>query len=129
MSEEKKRKRAVKCGHMTYALLLEELLSGPSTAQQLADHAGMGVIFMCRLLNVLHKRGVIHVSGWERDTAGRMSIRAFSLGHGKDAKRPAPKSRQAINRSYRNKVAAAPLVGTPWSGLGAMNDSTSRRAA
>lgn len=73
--------------------------------------------YMCRLINTLHAKGVIHVSAWERDAKGRMAIRVYSLGHGKDAKKPAPKSRAAVNRTYRVKRANAPLVGTPWSGL------------
>ncbi len=124
-------KETVKCSYVTFALLLEELLSGPSTAKTLAEHTGMGHRYMCRLLRTLYDKGVIHVAGWERDAIGRMGVAVYALGHGKDAKKPL-KSRTQIQRDWRKKNAAAPiastLAGTPWAGLPVANDSA-RKAA
>ena len=121
------RKEIVKLSYLTFALLLEELLSGPATAKALAEHTGMGHRYMCRLLKVLHSKRVIHISGWERDAIGRMAVRVYALGVSKDVKKPT-KPRATINREYRAKAAGAFLTGTPFAGLTAMNDSMKRAA-
>lgn len=110
------RKETIKCSYVTFALLLEELLDGPSTAKALAEHTGMGHRYMCRLVKVLHAKKVIHISAWERDALGRMAVKVYALGRDKDAKKPV-KARKAINRDYRSKVAGSFLTGTPFAGL------------
>ena len=104
---------------ITFALALEELIAGPSTAHSIAEHSGMNYRTACRLLRALHGKKLVHISDWDKDSLGRMGMRAvFSLGHGRDAKRAA-KPREQVNRDYRNKVARAALAGTPFMGLGA----------
>lgn len=116
------KKPTVRASYLSFALLLEELLSGPSTAKALADHTGMGHRYMCRLLATLYSKKVIHISGWERDALGRAGVRVYALGQGKDAKKPL-KTRQAINRDHRRKVSRDPLKGTPFYGLTAANEA------
>lgn len=118
-------KKQVRLSHITFALLLEELMSGPCTAKHLSEHTGMGHRYMCYLLQTLYSKKLVHIASWEKDAIGRYGVRVFALGSGKDAKRQT-KTRQAVNRDYRERAANAPLKGTPFYGLIAAND---RRAA
>lgn len=106
----------VRLSYETFAMLLEELTSGPCTANQLAEASGMGHRYVRRLLKALKARKLVHISGYDKDSRGRLSVTVFSLGHGRDAPRKG-KSREAINREYRTRKARAPLMGTPFYGL------------
>jgi hypothetical protein len=102
-------RKQVKLNAVMFAMMLEELLSGPCTAQHLADYTGMYVLTVQRTLRAMYRRGVVHIAGWERDLAGRMTVRVFGLGPGKDAKKQV-KSRAEMNREYRARKAIAPLT-------------------
>lgn len=85
-------KYQTKLNAVMFTLMLEDLMDGPSTAQELAEHTGMSILTVQRTLRVMHRRGVIRISGWNEDTRGAWTIRAFALGRGKDAPKPPPKS-------------------------------------
>jgi hypothetical protein len=108
-----------------FAAVLEEFLSGPCTAQTLADSAGMSYRYTMRLVRTMHKRGVIHISAWEKDSIGRVAVRVYALGHGTNARKPA-KPREKVNRDYRTKQQRDPLKGTPFYGLTVATNDTSR---
>lgn len=111
-------RKQVRLSHITFALVLEELMSGPCTAMHLAEHSGMGHRYVRRLLRTMREKKLAHIASWEKDSRGRQVVMVFALGHGRDAPRRT-KSREAVNRDYRNKAAQAPLRGTPFYGLGA----------
>ena len=105
-------KKQVKLNALMFAMMLEELLSGPCTAQHLADYTGMYVLTVQRTMRAMYGRGVVHIAGWERDLAGRHTVRVFGLGAGKDAKKPI-KSRTQMNRDYLARKAMSALVNMP----------------
>jgi DNA-binding transcriptional ArsR family regulator len=111
------RTKQVRLSHVTFALLLEELMSGPCTAKHLSEHTGMGHRYMCSLLRTLKAKGLVHIASWEKDSVGRYGVKVYALGYGRDAKRQV-KPRQQVNREYRIKAAMAPMKGTPFYGLG-----------
>ena len=113
------KKRQVRLGYLVYAMVLEEMLSGPVTARAIADHTGLGHRYVCRMLKAMHQRKVVHLSGWDKDVIGRNGVRVYSLGPGRDVPKPAPKPREEINRTFRLKAARAVTAGTPFYGLGA----------
>lgn len=92
-----------------FALAIEELVCGPCTKDQLMEATGLGRATILRLITALHRRGLIHVSGWDADSVGRLMIAVYSFGRGKDVKRPT-KPREAINRSYRQKQARLEML-------------------
>jgi hypothetical protein len=111
-------KKQTRLSYLTFAMLLEELLSGPCTAKHLSEHTGMGHRYMCRLIDALHTKRVVHIAGWDKDALGRVAVRVYGLGPGKDAQKKT-KPRHQVNREYRAKEAMAPLRGTAFYGLGA----------
>lgn len=96
-------KEQVKLNAVMFAEMLGELLEGPCTAKDLADHTGMHILTVQRSLRPMHRRKLVHISGYEQDASGRWVIRVFKWGIGSDAKRPAPKTRAAKRKAGRVK--------------------------
>lgn len=113
-----KKKRQTRLSHVTFAMVLEELLSGATTCKTIAEHSGLSHRYVCQLFRTFHARKVVHIAGWEKDSLGRIAVVAYGLGPGKDAKRPS-KPRQQVNREYRVRRDRSQLAGTPFYGLGA----------
>lgn len=86
-------KYQTKLNAVMFSMMLEELMAGPSKAQDIAEYTGMSIITVQRTLRVMHRRKVIHVAAWEEDARGAWTLRAFALGDKKDARKPPPKSR------------------------------------
>lgn len=101
--------KQVKLNAVMFSMMLEEMLDGPATAQTMADHSGMHIVTVQRTLRAMYRRGVVHIAGWERDQAGRMTVRVFGLGRGRDAKKPIT-HRSEQNRKYRLRKTLAPLA-------------------
>jgi hypothetical protein len=120
------KKRQVRLSYDTFAMALEELVSGPCTAQQLTEVTGMGHRYVRRMLKAFKARKLVHISGYDKDAIGRISVTVFAFGPGKDAPRKG-KPRAAVNREYRARASMAPLKGTPFYGLTVASES--RRSA
>jgi hypothetical protein len=116
MNVDRTKKRQIRLSHITFTLALEEMLAGPFTCVEISEHTGMTHRYVCRMVKIMHAKKVVHISGWGKDSKGRAGIRVFSLGPGRDAKRPT-KDRTVVNRNYRNRVAGRVLAGTPFAGL------------
>lgn len=113
-----KKKRQTRLSRHSFAAVVGEMLAGPCTAQDLVRASGMTHRYILTMLRTMREKQVAHVSGWEKDAVGRIAVATWSLGAGKDAKRPT-KARQEINRDYRASMQRRPLKGTPFYGLGA----------
>lgn len=85
-----------------FAMLLEELVSGPSTWRELSDHTGLSRNTILTALDAMHKRDLIYVAGWEKDARGASTIRAFAFGKKPDAPRP-KKTQAEVNRAFRQR--------------------------
>lgn len=101
-------RKQVKLNAVMFSIMLENLLSGPCTAQEIAESTGMALLTTQKTLRAMYRRGVIHISGWEKDAANRCTVRVFKLGEGRDARKPLT-SRSQMNRKYRAKKAMQPL--------------------
>lgn len=119
--------RQARVSYIAFSMILDELLSGATTTQALADASGLTRRYCAKLMAVLHGRKVVHIASWEADSLGRMSIAAYALGHGKDAARK-PKTKLEINRDWRRRAAGKSLVGTPFHGLGVVSANDAGRA-
>ena len=102
-------KKQLKLNALMFAMMLEELLSGPCTAKSLAEHTGLSLITVHRTLRALYRRNVVHIASWENDAANRCNVRVFGLGHGRDARKPV-KTKAQSNKAYRLKAARRPLA-------------------
>lgn len=94
---------------LIYATFLEELTSGPCTLIALQEATGLHYRSISGLLRVLHKRGLVHICGWEKDSIGRVAIAVWAFGPGKDAPRQ-KKSKLQVQRDWRNKKTRAEMT-------------------
>jgi biotin operon repressor len=108
-----KGKPQVKLNAALFAMAIEELMTGPTTAQTIADITGMGQVTVWHLIRALRKRGVVHIDSYEADSQGRQMVRVFALGHGEDAKRPPTKRNEKtrVARQRRKAKASAGMFG------------------
>lgn len=111
-----------------FAMMLEELMEGPTTWTELSEKTGLCRGTVLAAVRAMRDKKLVHIAGWERDAGGRINVPAFQLGRKGDTPKPV-KSRSAINRDQRAKLAAPALRGTVFAGLGAMNDSSRRNVA
>lgn len=108
------------------AIMVGEMVDGPFTVRSLMETSGLGRVSVYRFVRTFHAKGVVHIGAWEKDAAGRMFVPVYTLGRGKDLKRPT-KSKEQINRDYalrrrlRNTAQGltAPLARNVFAGLGA----------
>lgn len=95
-----------KLNAITNARLIEAMLDGTLTCQELADHTGLHYVTVLQYTRELHRAGAAHVCQWEQDSRGRHMIRVYKLGRGRDARRPKLTSaeRQARTRQARKAM-------------------------
>lgn len=91
-----------KLNALTLAIMLEEMLDGPFTTKALMEVSGLGKSAVYRFVRTFHAKNVVHISGWDKDTAGRVCVPVYTLGRGRDAKRKA-KSKEEVNRDYAQR--------------------------
>lgn len=92
-----------------FAMLVEEMVSGPCTIPGLIEATGLHHKTIRGALKALHDRNLAHVSGYDKDCRGRAIVPVWSFGEGRDAKRK-PKSHAELSRAYRSRRAAADLA-------------------
>jgi predicted ArsR family transcriptional regulator len=83
-----------------YAEFFEVLINGGGTAKDFTEESGLGANTVRKLLAVMKRKKLIHVSSWEKDTMGRHCVAAYSLGNKPDAKRPPWMPEQERRSSY-----------------------------
>lgn len=111
MTEQHPRKRSkVRLNGLLFAMMLEELLSGPCTSEVLAEHTGLCLRTVRKTLQALHERKLVYIAAWEKDSIGRQAqVKVYAFGQARDAKRPTKSSSQ-VQRDYRARKVLAPLV-------------------
>jgi len=100
-----KGRRVVKINALTQARLIEAMLDGTMSIDELAEHTGLHAITVQRYTRELHRAGAAHIVQWEKDVRGRDSIRIFKIGRGSDAKREKLTMAQRQARSREKKRA------------------------
>jgi predicted ArsR family transcriptional regulator len=106
-----KGRRVVKINALTQARLIEAMLDGTMSIDELAEHTGLHAITVQRYTRELHRIGAVHITQWEKDSRGRDAIRIFKIGRGRDAKREKLTSaqRQARSREKRRAIEFATI--------------------
>lgn len=101
--------RLRKVNAMSFAKLIDLLLDGAYTMQELAEKTGLHPLTVGKYCYALHKEGAIHVGEWTTDSMGRHLVRIYIMGRGPDAKRPkaTPAERQ---RRVRARAKAAKMI-------------------
>jgi hypothetical protein len=72
-------KYQIKLNAVMFSMMLEELMAGPSKAQDIAEYTGMSVLTVQRTLRVMHRRKVIHIAAWEEVHRG--AVQGKAAGH------------------------------------------------
>lgn len=95
-----------KVNALMYALLIEAMLDGTYTSHELAELTGLHYTTVCDYTRALHKKGACYVDHYETDSTGRMSVKVYRIGRGKDAKlrRATSAERQAKTRAKRKAI-------------------------
>lgn len=100
-------KRGGKINALTYAKLMQLLMQGTRTCQELARDTGLHILTVYDYTYYLHKANVIHICMWEG--VGRNQTRIYMVGDKADVPRPS-KSRKQISEDYRSRKAAKQLL-------------------
>ena len=104
-----KGKRIIKINAITQAKLIEAMLDGVYTCQELADQTGLHYVTVLQYARELHRAKAAHISGWDKDERGRDVIKIYKIGRGKDAKREKMTGAQRQARSRAAKKGRAAL--------------------
>ena len=89
---------------IAFAELICALADGGSF-EEIAEHSGWSLRVVYGYVNALHKRGQVHIESWAPDRAGRMCVKVFKLGPGKDARKKRVSPTESCRR-WRQKLAA-----------------------
>lgn len=82
-----KGRRIVKVNALTQAKLIEAMLDGVYTCEELANVTGLHYATVLHYTRELHRAKAAHILQWEKDSRGRDAIKIYKIGRGKDAKR------------------------------------------
>lgn len=107
-----KKRTCIKINALMFGQLVELMLDGVYSCQELADRTGAHYVTVLNYTRAMHRAGALHICAWEADTRGRHLIKIYRVGRGPDAKRPKRKTsaeRQAavrVKRKQREMLAA-----------------------
>ena len=93
-----------------YAVMIEMLMDGPYTLDELVKLSGMAETTAWKFVKALHRRQRAYIAVWRTDKAGRYTRPAYRLGQAPDVPRPAPKSNAFRGRQYRKRLALEPMT-------------------
>lgn len=99
----------VKIGAITNAMLMKLLLDGIYTNLEMAEMSGLSLQVVNRYTREMHRIEAAHIADWAPDTIGRMTVRIFMLGPGKDMPQPL-KPTSVSNREQRGRRAMLELI-------------------
>lgn len=102
-------KRQLKMNAVSFGILVELMLDGVYTCQQLAEETGLSYVTVLHYTRELHRKGACHIDHWEQDGRGAYMQRVYKIGRGKDAVRPSLTSAQRSAR-YRARLQAVSMV-------------------
>lgn len=86
-----------------YAEAITLLIRHGGTVSEISEHSGLGDVTVRKLVQALHRRGVIRVALWRRDRLGRAATRVWVVGSGPDAARPPATTGQQRVEAYNEQ--------------------------
>jgi hypothetical protein len=89
---------------LSVAKMMVAMIDDAHSAAELAELSGLSKFTARHYVMTLHREGGCHIEHWQTDAQGRYCTPAYTLGRGKDAKRPRV-SKEETNRRYRTKQA------------------------
>lgn len=107
------RRAQVKMGAVLYARMVEMMLHGTFSCQEMADETGLHYVTVLQYTRELYRAGACHIHCWDKDKRGRDVIKIYKIGKGKDAARHrlSKSERQARHRIKQRALREANLLG------------------
>jgi len=104
-------KTTIKVNALAYAHLVELMLDGTMTCQELARSTGLHYVTVLDYTRAMHNAGACHICAWEKDKHGRDLMKIYRIGRGRDAKRQKLTAKERSAR-YRAKMKHRKLLET-----------------
>ena len=73
--------------HVAFGMMWTMLQSG-ATKNEIVEQTGIAYLGVGSFINDLHADGKVYISTWQKDALNRWSQAVWTLGEGKDAKKP-----------------------------------------
>jgi hypothetical protein len=91
-----------------YAIVMKTLIAWPSDCYKLEKKSGLALTTVQDLMRCFHRKGVVFIAGWNKDTMGRATTPIFALklkATDTDVPRPklTPAQRQARYKAKKLK--------------------------
>lgn len=102
-------KTTIKVNAMAYAHMVELMLDGTHSCQELARATGLHYVTVLDYARAMHNAGACHITAWEKDRRGRDLIKVYKIGRGRDAKRQRLTTQERTAR-YREKIKQRKLM-------------------
>ena len=99
------RRAQVKMGAILYARMVEMMLHGTFSCQEIAEETGLHYVTVLQYTRELYRAGACHIAHWDKDKRGRDVTKIYKIGKGKDAARQRMSDADKAAR-YRNKMRA-----------------------
>ena len=86
-----------------YAEAIAMLIERGGTVPEVAEQSGLGYNTVRKLVRALHRRRIVRVALWRRDSLGRARNPVWIVGSGQDSSRPPGMSLEERVRRYDDK--------------------------
>lgn len=92
----------------------------PMTSREASATTGYARGYAKDLLSEMHKAGQVHIKSWVKN--GRVWVRVYAFGPGRDSAKPAPMTKAESMRKYNERWRTLTRLRqrkeiTPWTGL------------
>jgi hypothetical protein len=95
--------KKLRVNHQALALAVKRMLQGPFTAHDVVEVTGLHINTAYELVNMFHKVGTSHRSGWEQNSFGIDTTPVFTLGPGVNKRRRKASAKEKSARYRANK--------------------------
>lgn len=103
------RRAPLRINALSFATMMRCLIDAPHTIADLAEETGLHQRCVARYVAALKRQKIVRVAGWDPDALGRVSIAAYQVGSGEDARRRV-QTRAESNARYRAKQQAREIM-------------------
>ena len=71
---------------------LIELLQSGASIPEMVEETGLAYETVREYMKVWREKKVVYICDWQQDSRGAWTVAVYRLGHGKSAKKPAPRT-------------------------------------
>ncbi len=98
-----KGQRVTRINALAFANLIKCLNEGLYSCYELADVTGLHYATVLEYTRAMYRAGAIHITGWDLDARGRVALKVYKMGAGKDAKKHTIPATER-SKAYRKKI-------------------------